>query len=870
MWRFSSNMTKKIHSVAHIIIFLVAICGLAAKSYGQNERVEFIRDHNRKHGFDSGIIDGDSSYVGKASLSLISNKNGKVRMNWSRVSYENRFKLDIQFGDIHLRFNDSIQNQRDTIDLWLPPCDTNYTLIATLHDKCIGELHVEVMETMHENVIIVPLVKTKFDRDSLERYINQIYHQAGVDFFIDVDQEITLEGFEFDKLNNPSSKHDRYTRQLIEIRNAYFNAYPSATKGVYYLFVIDGFVNDNIDGYMARNKAFGFIKPPEKIGYRSVVRTLSYGTGGLISDTIHSDSLMNLMCVGDGTNLNKEQWELIRHNIHSISFYDDYEDVQTRGGLVAFYFWEEDSNGDVILDNNNFLSAIQRPIKRNQYSYHLNITNVLFKPLFILWKYRINTLHLLAFIALVILSFLVRRPYKRWISRFKRFKRFMIRFGMLIVFVALLYESFVLINMGYGMYVIKRGEIPDYSGLSMREAKNALYSNHENPKLAEDKLGSQLMIKRGDTWTLEQHKRILYFNCRELNGEKRIQYSHDSDTLKIETRDYEQVLDGHYFVMTTRNKAGKIIKQQVFNHSGTDITSKLDLPDPAKRILLFVNGYRATSTGQSLEQNFNDILNKGLEFPNSKNLIYDFDRYDYWRPWKEIDVLFANRVNPDDIYYADGHYSVETSNHRSLLNFTSLSSAYPDRCVDQNNHTCKEYEVSGLLRNRKKNTVDLFDLRPNKRGFKERKEGGRIAGRNLAQMLDEIPNRNENDTLFIVAHSMGFAYSLGIIEEVRGKINFGDFYIIAPENPKSGEVYSREWQNVWHYGSDFESNKKFAPCLTDGIAPQAAIPGLNSMQRIFIPEKLYNKQGFYASHFIGYYTWIFDIDEGQPGYIRQH
>jgi hypothetical protein len=26
--------------------------------------------------------------------------------------------------------------------------------------------------------------------------------------------------------------------------------------------------------------------------------------------------------------------------------------------------------------------------------------------------------------------------------------------------------------------------------------------------------------------------------------------------------------------------------------------------------------------------------------------------------------------------------------------------------------------------------------------------------------------------------------------------------------------------------------------------------------------------GFFNSHFIGYYTWIFDIPKGKPGYVK--
>jgi hypothetical protein len=160
-------------------------------------------------------------------------------------------------------------------------------------------------------------------------------------------------------------------------------------------------------------------------------------------------------------------------------------------------------------------------------------------------------------------------------------------------------------------------------------------------------------------------------------------------------------------------------------------------------------------------------------------------------------------------------------------------------------------------------------LEPNVDGFNERRENGKIAGRNFLQLLNEIPSKSNNDTLFIVAHSMGYAYALGMMDVMRGKINFGGFYIIAAENAESGEVNEDEWKEIWQFGSDFEAHKKSAPCLLDGIAPQTKAAGLSPRNRIYIPEEFYKRMGFFDSHFVGYYTWIFDIPKDAPGYIEQ-
>jgi hypothetical protein len=311
--------------------------------------------------------------------------------------------------------------------------------------------------------------------------------------------------------------------------------------------------------------------------------------------------------------------------------------------------------------------------------------------------------------------------------------------------------------------------------------------------------------------------------------------------------------------------------QKIFNHLGFDLTDKLNLEDPAKRILLLVNGYRPTSVGHSFEENFEDIKKNGLEHPNSSNLIYDFDRYNYWSPWQKMDARFKKKINPSETYYADGHFSVTTSNHRSLLNFTHLSTIYPKRCKNAKKHTCWKTtkNSTGIFGDKKVNTYDLLPTASNKKGFKERYENGKIAAKNLLQIFNEIPNKSANDTIYIVAHSMGYAYSLGMIDVLRGKINFGGFYILAPENAGQGIVNRTEWKEVWQYGSELNQNKKDAPCLQDGVAPQTCAGGLSEINRCYIPDRFYHRKGFFDSHFIGYYTWIFNLEKDQKGAIKQ-
>jgi hypothetical protein len=121
-----------------------------------------------------------------------------------------------------------------------------------------------------------------------------------------------------------------------------------------------------------------------------------------------------------------------------------------------------------------------------------------------------------------------------------------------------------------------------------------------------------------------------------------------------------------------------------------------------------------------------------------------------------------------------------------------------------------------------------------------------------------------SDTLDIVCHSMGFAYVLGMIEEIKSQmsgIHLGGFYIIAPENGCSGSVNISDWQEIWQYGSD-EENTPFNK--QDGVAPQCPIQNIGA-NRAYIPNNVV--QGFISSHSVGNYKWIFTKIKGQEGYV---
>lgn len=782
-------------------------------------------------------------------------------------------RLRFQVNDSVVRLNYS-QIARDTLQLELPAADTNYVLSVYYKNQLETALQVINYEELSYKIRVVPL-SGNLRRDSLMHYLNHVYAQAGVSLQVSVDRGFSLDS-EIDSIfANPDANHDRYTEQMMQVRDAYFDQ-QGAQPGTYYVFLIAGFVSPDISGYMVRNKGICFVKHDANDLYREIARQLGFGIGQL-NDSWRDDgpvqgSTLNLMD-DEGTHLTQQQWESIRSSGGTISYYDNFEDVRANNGIIAYYLWEENEDGSILVRDDNLLGALTRPFKRNTYSLYLNIDNFLFAHLFEIWIYPICLLHLLALVLLALSSVWVRRIVVRKVAfiQRKRLFRFLTRvssFGLHVFFFWLL---FLAINEGYYMFEVHNGKIESLTKASRLKATRELFTNKNVRRNAEDKIGTEVLIKRGSEWFLEKRKPVLYFNVTRKNGRRVLRFAKDSDELHLTTKRFRRTVQTHYFIFRYLDDSGEVTEEKAFNHLGIDITDKLELKDPVERIVLFVNGYRPTSLGNTFEENFKDIQNNGLEFPNSSNVIMrDDSRYEYWR-WNDFDSKFAKRLNATGVYYADGHHSVSTSNHETLVDFTRHSLKYPKRCRNKNHHVCKStkkgWKWLGLQRD-----VPTYETQPldaNEDGFNERRENGRIAGRNLHQFLNEIPSKSDNDTLFIVAHSMGFAYALGIIDEMRGRINFGGFYIIAAENAESGAVKEEEWQEIWQYGSDFEAHKESAPCLLDGIAPQSKVDGLSPRNRVYIPDKLYSKMGFFDSHFIGHYTWIFDIPDGEPGFVQQ-
>lgn len=673
------------------------------------------------------------------------------------------------------------------------------------------------------------------------------------------------------KWNNPFSDHKQFTKEMKDVRNAYFEYFDRDPNGLYF-FIIPSYLSDSIDGYSIPGKSIAFLT--EKGLSNQNVVNLNLGT--CLGLKFETDSL-NIMNPFDtlGKELNWEQCVQLREKLTSFAIFDDFENVSTNNGLVAKFLWEANEDGEIEFDPSNPFSSLKKTELNNSYLVYRKVTNPFFKELFIFYGHSICAVHLISLGITISLTFYFRRRFNRVIENSGFFKRVSMRLMKLIlwgVFFTIQIVTFLAVDYYYDSSYMKSVYLKDLKGYKLEDLKSALSSKNLFLEKPAKKYLNQCFRKEGRDWKATRENKVLYFELKK-NNDKCIGKFVDSKNKLILKPDlnfkkkFIRDADCPYIVFSFYDEGNKLIKNEVYNLQGKNITSRLMINDPAKRILVFVNGYRPVSVSNSLEDNLKDIQKNGVEYPNSKNVLYNFDRHQYWTPWNEINNLFINRINPSEVWYADGHHSVATSNFGSVVKFSAISGIYPARCRNLKKHTCFQTKIAG---NKTVDTYTLLATKSNVTGFLNRRKSGKIAGLNLNMLLNELPNCSKNDTLFIVCHSMGYAYSLGIIQELRGKINFGGFYLLAPENAKAGKTLSREWREVWQYGAKFEPKEKNEPCLQDGVAVQFKAKGLRDDNRIFFPKEKERQMGFFKSHFVGYYTWIFDIPEGKKGAISKH
>ena len=646
-----------------------------------------------------------------------------------------------------------------------------------------------------------------------------------------------------------------FSTEMRAIRDGFFNSSHRRTKLDYYVFVSSNFEDSLHTGFAISDKHILFISSVPKQTFTS--RFASYFLLAASDQQGNNKRALDALSEQLGT-----KDSLQRRQESYFLFHDETENLGSTNGIVAFAFWNENNDGKV------FGNYIGLPFKRNEGKVNLDIDSYWLRPFYRTDVRFIAPIHVgLVFLAFFIMLVFRKKVNERADKSLKSHSKvafFFLRMVLWGVFILIGYLVFLSSDQLYKRWFFNSSSYSNVGKIDTKQFIHHLTSNNSVVNQQATHSYWETYVKRKNTWEMKRLKHVLYFEVIKSQGKvTSMKFLYDSDRLKIKS--FQGKAQTHLIVYKVMDEQGDFVKEEVYNYAKVNITQKYAEPDPARRILVFVNGYRPVANGGTPEQALMRIGNNGVEFPNSSNVLLATDRFDYWRPWGNFDQRIMERIKPNEVYYADGHHSVATSNHGSVFNFAKAAAEYPKACKGK--HRCK---FSKTTAGTKLETLDMLPFTSNKKGFNLRRKNGRIAGRNLYQLLNEVPGNSGNDTLFIVAHSMGYAYSLGIVESLRNKCVLGEYYIFAPENAETGKIFQSEWNAVYQYGSIPKGARKQAPCLQDGVAPQTKVNGLSAQNRLTFPASYYKKMGFTGSHFIGFYDWVFEIPQGEKGAIVQH
>jgi hypothetical protein len=179
--------------------------------------------------------------------------------------------------------------------------------------------------------------------------------------------------------------------------------------------------------------------------------------------------------------------------------------------------------------------------------------------------------------------------------------------------------------------------------------------------------------------------------------------------------------------------------------------------------------------------------------------------------WYGYDDTICKRFQPIIPIYISGHHPLRTSVHRYKFRF--IGSCILTKFV-------WFQDEKGFALNHAYNPI----------GFMIRYGNGELCGRNFVQFVkDSLKSNPKNDTLDIVCHSMGYAYTLGFLNAVDTFFTLGKLLILSPESPGFLGYDWNRFMEVWQYGSNLGEKNSDIICLQDGIAPQGPVKGIEKL-----------------------------------------
>ena len=274
-----------------------------------------------------------------------------------------------------------VPDNNSLFKITLPVGAGNYEVYAMFNGLKLGKLNVKSYDEITKKITIVPIATVTLNKTTIETALNTIYKPANVKFNVTIAEPYLSTVFSHSTifLDPETNLMSRYTPEMRALRDEYLAAHPLEDENSL-IFVIPGFEDNSIEGYMPLGLSYGFVKA----GIPQFERVLAHELGHGIGSFQHSwnnqgppeESTNNLMDYSidfDNIHLIEEQWETFRTGGSDFNFWDEEEDGSSASPQVCWYkvYIDNTTNYKVIsrefwkrmpyvklLGNNNWVNAV--------------------------------------------------------------------------------------------------------------------------------------------------------------------------------------------------------------------------------------------------------------------------------------------------------------------------------------------------------------------------------------------------------------------------------------------------------------------------------------------------------------------------------
>lgn len=300
-----------------------------------NLKVQFAKATNQNFGFDSKeypafteeyecikLSNSKNYFVANKSIGNGINQSDKVIATYTIQNFNASLLAFKTKGGANLTKKGINNNSSFEITNIPPNAECIY---AWYNNQKIGKLNIISLNKVNKKVVLVP-VNGASTAGITQQGLNDIYKQANAGFNL-----TTAPNFTFvlgnDGLEEADAKlMSKYSAEMRALRDAYKKKDSLYDKNAYYLFIVPNFSNPQLNGYMVRGRAVGFVKTG--VTSTDVAHELAHGAFKLehTFPAIAKGTSNNLLDYSNNTHLSKSQWLNIQNPSGDLTWFDDEED----------------------------------------------------------------------------------------------------------------------------------------------------------------------------------------------------------------------------------------------------------------------------------------------------------------------------------------------------------------------------------------------------------------------------------------------------------------------------------------------------------------------------------------------------------------